>query len=74
MASLVLSGCGSTQIVERPVGPPTAFLGKTTVDLPVGRTNADLARTAVLYREALESCNADKAIIAEWAKDIQEGK
>lgn len=39
-------------------------------ELPVFRTNSDVVSALLGYKEALDSCNADKTGLRAWADEL----
>lgn len=53
------------------VKPPADLLADCPhADAPADRTNGGLADFALRERQALDTCNADKAALRAWAKEL----
>jgi PBP1b-binding outer membrane lipoprotein LpoB len=72
-AVLVLSGCAAAPISgQQPV--PEQFLQECVAAKRELRTNGDLSKALLDYREALAACNLDKKAIRDWSDGVVESK
>ena len=51
--------------------PPNELLADCPIPMDPIPTNGDLARRDAARKAALVACNADKAALREWAKDLK---
>jgi hypothetical protein len=63
---LALTGCASWR-QPAAATPPWALLEDCPEPIPEAATNGGLARSLRALRDALRSCNDDKAALREWA-------
>lgn len=63
-----LSACGILPHTPSPATPPWALLEDCPEPRVTVNTNGDLVRHTRAMRDALRSCNDDKAALREWAE------
>jgi hypothetical protein len=56
------------------VTPPATLLQPTPKPVFAGRTNLDLATYALDLKDALQSCNDDKAALRNWINKVSNGR
>lgn len=67
LVAAALAGCTHVSGLS----PPAEYLRDCTYDTSVPRTNGELLRQRNDRGDALDLCNADKAALREWAKNIK---
>lgn len=63
-----LSSCSSPQIEQVKLLPPEVYLQEVKVESCARRTNEDLLKCYLKYKQALKRANNDKQKIIEWYK------
>lgn len=67
LSVLSLQGCLATLPADRLL-PPVELLQDCVAVCPEIKTNAELARCALIRKQALEICNADKGALRKWSE------
>lgn len=63
----LLTGCAERLVYAT---PPVELLADCPKPAPVIETNGELAQAYVLRGHALDLCNADKAALRAWVKEL----
>ncbi len=70
-----LTACANKEIVKEIIYkfPPESLMAHCDEpELAEFRTNSDVVSALLGYKEALDSCNADKAGLRVWAKELND--